>query len=257
MKIIDISKYQGVIDFDAVKASGEAEGVMIRAVSTNSGGIHIDPYLERNYTECKRVGLPCGVYYYTYAQSLAAADAELAMVRKALAGKTLELPVAVDVEENSLKPLSADALTDLVIHAVKTIESFGFYAMVYTYTYYQQTELNMDRLSDYDLWIADYRGSRPSIKHGMWQYSSKGRVAGISGYVDMNIAYKDYPAIIRAAGLSGEEKSAAPAPETPAPAQYIIATSPCTGTDAAALYTAMKEIADRLGNISVSKTEMA
>ena len=157
---------------------------------------------ERNYAECKRLGIPVGAYYYTYAQDAATVQAELAKLREALAGKTFNLPIAVDVEDNKLKPLSADALTDLVIAAADAIESWGLYAMVYTYTYYSQTELNMNRLSAYDLWIADYRGTRPTRKHGMWQYTSKGSLPGISGNVDKNHVYKDYPSIITRAGLT-------------------------------------------------------
>ena len=74
--------------------------------------------------------------------------------------------------------------------------------MVYTYTYYSQTELNMDRLAAYDLWIADYRSKRPTRKHGMWQYTSTGRLDGIAGSVDISHAYKDYPTIIARAGLT-------------------------------------------------------
>ena len=106
------------------------------------------------------------------------------------------------MEDNKLKTLSADALTDLVILAADTIEGWGLYAMVYTYTWYSQTELNMDRLSAYDLWIADYRANRPTRRHGMWQYTSTGRLDGIAGNVDISHAYKDYPSIIARAVLT-------------------------------------------------------
>ena len=200
--IIDVSRYQGTIDWD--KLAGKIGGAMLKTVSTNKsfGGIYIDPQFERNYAACKRLGIPVGVYYYTYAQDAATVQAELDKLHEALTGKSLELPVAVDVEDNKLKPLSADALTDLVIAAADAIESWGLYAMVYTYTYYANTELNMDRLSAYDLWIADYRANRPTCKHGMWQYTSTGRLDGIAGNVDISHAYKDYPAIIARAGLT-------------------------------------------------------
>ena len=200
--IIDVSRYQGNINWD--KLAGKIGGAMLKTVSTNKsfGGIYIDQQFERNYAECKRLGIPVGAYYYTYAQDAATVQAELAKLHQALAGKTLTLPVAVDVEDNKLKPLSADALTDLVIAAADAIESWGLYAMVYTYTYYANTELNMDRLSAYDLWIADYRANRPTRKHGMWQYTSTGRLDGIAGNVDISHAYKDYPAIIARAGLT-------------------------------------------------------
>lgn len=203
--IIDVSRYQGTIDWEQVK--DKVGGAMLKTVSTNKsfGGIYIDPMFERNYSECKRLGIPVGVYYYTYAQTPERVQEELAKLREALAGKSFELPVAVDVEDNKLKPLPADALTDLVIAAADAIESWGLYAMVYTYAYYSQTELNMDRLSAYDLWIADYRGKRPTRKHGMWQYTSKYKMAGVpegDGLVDMNHVYRDYPSIIARAGLT-------------------------------------------------------
>ncbi len=200
--IIDVSRYQGEIDW--AQLAGQIGGAMLKTVSTNKsfGGVYIDPTFERNYAACKRLGIPAGVYYYTYAQDRAAADAELAKLREALTGKSFELPVAVDVEDNKLKPLSAADLSALVAYAASTIESWGLYAMVYTYTYYANTELDMDALAAYDLWIADYRGRRPSRRHGLWQYTSKGSLPGISGNVDMSHAYKDYPAIIARAGLT-------------------------------------------------------
>ena len=200
--IIDVSRYQGAINWD--KLAGKIGGAMLKTVSTNKsfGGIYIDPMFESNYAACRRLGIPVGVYYYTYAQDAATVQAELAKLHQALMGKTLTLPVAVDVEDNKLKPLSADALTDLVIAAADAIESWGLYAMVYTYSYYSQTELNMDRLSAYDLWIADYRANRPTRKHGMWQYTSAGKLDGIAGNVDLSHAYKDYPTIIARAGLT-------------------------------------------------------
>ena len=211
IKVIDVSRYQGEIDWAKVKAAG-VRGAMLKTVSTNKsfGGIYIDPYFEKNYAACKRLGIPVGVYYYTYAQDKATADAELAKFKEAIAGKVFEYPAVVDVEDNLLKPLSADALTDLVEYAVKTIEGWGMYAMVYTYLNYSNTELNMKRLEKYDLWLAAYRDYRPTAwPHGMWQYSSTGSVDGINGNCDMNWAYKDYPAIIKNAGLNGYEKPAA------------------------------------------------
>ena len=108
----------------------------------------------------------------------------------------------MDVEDNTLNPLTADKLTDLFIRASDAIESCGLYAMVYTYTSYANTELNMDRLAADDLWIANYSGKRPTRKHGMWQYTSTGSLPGINGDVDMNHVYKNYPSIIKRAGLT-------------------------------------------------------
>lgn len=205
IKGIDVSRYQGNIDWSKVKASG-IKFAMLKTVSTNKsfGGIYIDPYFERNYKECKRLGIPVGVYYYTYAQDIKTANAELSKLYEAIKGKQFEYPIVIDVEDNKLKPISKAALTELVEYAAEKIESWGCYAQVYTYLHYANTELDMTRLQNYDLWLAAYRSTRPSKpKHNMWQYSSTGKVPGISGNVDLNYAYRDYPTIIKQAGLNG------------------------------------------------------
>lgn len=105
-------------------AKQKVDGVMLKTVSTNrklskrADGLYIDPQFERNYVECNRLGIPVGVYYYTYAVSRAGADAELAMLKFALTGKTFELPVAVDVEDNKLHSLGKQALTNQVLSAL-------------------------------------------------------------------------------------------------------------------------------------------
>lgn len=202
--IIDVSRYQGTIDWEKVKAAGIG-GAMLKTISTNRsyGGLYCDPTFERNYWGAKEAGLPTGAYFYTYATDVVTATAELGKLKDAITGKTFELPVAVDVEDNKLKKLSKKALAELVAYMAKTIEGWGLYAMIYTGLNFSHTELDMDALVNYDLWLAAYRSKRPSSpKHGMWQYTSKGRVDGITGNVDMSHAYKDYVSIIQKAGLT-------------------------------------------------------
>lgn len=86
--------------------------------------------------------------------------------------------------------------------AAAQLEAWGLYAMVYTYTNFADTALDMEALAAYDLWIADYRGKRPARRHGMWQYTSSGKIHGVSGPVDLSHAYKDYATIIQRAGLT-------------------------------------------------------
>lgn len=208
----DKSVNQGNIDWDAVKASGKVDCVLLKTVSTNSkfskrkDGLYIDPTFERNYAECKRVGLPVGVYYYTYATTKAMADAELAVLKTALAGKTFEMPVCVDVEDNKLVKLNKGSLTALVDYELRTLESWSVYALLYTGLNFSLTRLNMAKLKAYDVWVAAYRKSmkKPatSYKYGIWQYTDEARIPGVSTNADMSYAYKDYPAIIERAGLS-------------------------------------------------------
>lgn len=208
-RYIDVSRYQGTIDWAQVAAAGY-KGAMLKTVSTNhklskrADGLYIDPTFERNYAGARAAGLDVGVYYYTYATSEAMADAELALVREAVRGKELTMPVCVDVEENKLKQLSTLDLSNLTAYALKQVEKMGFYAQLYTYTGYKY-ELDMARLSSrWDVWLADYTGKTPKVdfKYNAHQHTSKGSVPGISGNVDLNVTEIDYPRIIHKKGLT-------------------------------------------------------
>ena len=201
-EIMDVSRWQGRIDWDAVKRSGKIDGVMLRVLGSKGGKPYVDPAFERNYAACTARGIPVGGYYYTCAVTPRQTAEELATLRAALEGKTFQYPLAIDVESAGLRVLAPEALADRVAEAAAQLEAWNLYAMVYTYTNFADTALDMAALAAYDLWIADYRGTRPTRKHGMWQYTSKGRVAGIDGPVDLSHAYKDYPAIIQRAGLT-------------------------------------------------------
>lgn len=213
-RYIDVSRYQGKITLDGwrkVKAAGY-KGVMLKTVSTNkklskrSDGLYIDPTFETNCRNARAAGLDVGVYYYSYAISHTGADKELALLADALRGKELTLPVAVDVEDNELKQLGRQALTDLTAYALARIEAMGFYAQLYTYTSFANTRLYMGgaALSPYDVWLADYTGKPPAVtfKYNSHQHTSKGRVPGISGDVDLNVTTLNYPRIIRKKGLT-------------------------------------------------------
>ena len=207
--IMDVSKHQGVIDWAKVKASGKIDGVMLRAMGNSADGLpskpYTDPQFARNYAECQRLGIPCGVYGYFKATNKAQADKELAYFRKLLTGRRFELPVAVDIEDKVQQTLSKSALTDLTAYCLSTVQSWGVYAMLYTGLYFGQTYLYMGGavLKPYDVWLAAYRSVKPAPDwpFGMWQYTSTARVPGVSTNVDMSHAYKDYASIIRRAGL--------------------------------------------------------
>lgn len=208
-RYIDVSRYQGEIDWAQVAAAGY-KGAMLKTVSTNrklskrADGLYIDPTFETNYRNARAAGLDVGVYYYTYATSEAMADAELALLRQAVYGKELTMPIAVDVEENKLKQLSTLDLSNLTAYALEQVERMGFYAQLYTYTGYKY-ELDMARLSSrWDVWLADYTGKTPNVtfNYNAHQHTSKGSVPGISGNVDLNVTTLNYPKIIRKKGLT-------------------------------------------------------
>lgn len=201
MRYIDISKYQQSVDYEKLK--NEVDGVIIRAVSTNSNGIYIDPLFEKHYRGCIAAAIPVGVYFYSYATTKQRVDSELNLVFDAIKGKTISLPVIIDVEDNSQKTIGKQALTDIVIHALERIENAGYYAMYYSYKNFYDNYLDKERLKKYDFWLAWYTTVYPSgYKFGMWQYTSAGKVAGINGNVDISNVYKDYQTIIKNAGLN-------------------------------------------------------
>lgn len=217
--IMDVSRWQGSIDWDKVKASGLVSGVMLRALGNSAKDApskpYIDPYFARNYAECQRLGIPCGVYYYSKAVNTAEADAELALLRKVLTGKTVQLPVAVDIEDGYVQaPLDKQTLTDIAAHALAAIEQMGFYAMLYTGLYFGRDNLYMNgaALRKYDVWLARYPRDKSKTKpedkpktdfsFGMWQYTSTASVPGIKGNADLSHAYKDYTKIIAKKGLT-------------------------------------------------------
>lgn len=132
--VLDVSRWQGRIDWDTVKASGRVHGVMLRALGSRNGTPYIDPMFETNYSACIRLGIPVGVYYYSCAVTAPQRDAELALLHDALRGKRLQLPAAIDVEDARLRALTPDALSALVAGAARQLEHWGLYVMVYTYT---------------------------------------------------------------------------------------------------------------------------
>jgi GH25 family lysozyme M1 (1,4-beta-N-acetylmuramidase) len=209
-RYIDVSRYQGLIDWAQVAAAGY-KGAMLKTVSTNyklskrADGLYIDPTFETNYRNARAAGLDVGVYYYTYATSEAMADEELALLRQAVYGKEFFLPVCVDVEENKLKPMSTLDLTNLTAYALEQVERMGFYAQLYTYTHYSNMELDMGRLANrWDVWLSDTTGRTPAVgyHYNAHQHTSEGSVPGISGNVDLNVTTLNYPKIIRKKGLT-------------------------------------------------------
>lgn len=210
-RFIDVSRWQGKIKMEgwqAIKGAGY-KGVMLRACGNSADGkpskACIDKTFENNYANAKAAGMDIGVYYYTKATSEAEADKELAVLRQALRGKELTMPVAVDMEDAMLTIHKPKDLTNLAAYHLEQIEKMGFFAQLYTYTSYANRFLEMERLAGrWDIWLADYTGKTPKVDfhYCAHQHSSEGRVPGISGNVDLNVTELNYPKIIRKKGLT-------------------------------------------------------
>lgn len=204
---IDVSTFQGLINWKSVKSAG-IQFAMIRG---GFGRYELDARYEENYKNTKASGVPIGVYHYSYANTVTKARQEAEFVLKYIKGKQYEYPIAYDVEDVSLSKLSKKALTDIVNEFCKTVEKAGYYVVIYSSKSWLQDKLDMRKLARYDVWVAQwndvctYEGA-----HGLWQFSDKGKCAGIQGTVDLDYAYKDYPAIMKSKGLNGFKKVQAP-----------------------------------------------
>lgn len=210
LKGIDVSYAQGVIAWEKVKASGLVDFAILRA-GYGRETTQVDTQFERNYAACKRLGIPVGVYWYSYATTAAEAEQEAKVCLQTIRGKQFEYPVAFDIEEERSLP-QADALCQAFCSA---LEAAGYYTAIYTFKSALESNFSAAVKNRYDIFLShigvqqtDYAGS-----YGLWQYSWTGCISGISGDVDLDYAYKDYPTMIQNAGLNGFTKATQTIPE--------------------------------------------
>ena len=191
MKGIDVSKWQGVIDFNAVKKSG-IEFVIIRA-GFGKEKSQKDPYFDVNYEAANKVGLKVGAYWYSYAETIEEAKKEASACLFVLDGKHMDLPVYFDVEERRQFDKGRNFVDSIITVFCTIIGDAGYIPGIYTSTSPLQSFVSESVRSKYTVWVAQYN-TRCTYdgEYGIWQYSSKGSVPGIKGNVDMNICYKDF-----------------------------------------------------------------
>lgn len=202
MQGIDVSKWNGDIDWSKVKKAG-VEFVLISCGTSQSS---IDSF-EKNYKGAKNNGIMVGVYRYSYAKTEESAVKEAQSLLNNIKGKQLEFPIVIDIEDSSLTKLSRQEKTDIVKAFCEEIENAGYYAMYYCNLNWLNSHLYKDQLSKYDLWLAQWNVTEPSIECGIWQMYDNGEIDGISGNVDMNMSFKDYPSIMIKKGINGYSKN--------------------------------------------------
>lgn len=208
---IDVSKWQGTIDWEKAKADG-VEFAMLRA---GYGRNNIDEQFERNISECNRLGIPCGIYWFSYAYTEEMAEKEAEYALQSVSKFKLEYPIAFDFEGDSVNYAAKNGvvadkeLVSAMARAFcKRIEQGKYYAMLYTNPSYLSEYFDTDIPGEFDIWLAKWPtnpdpSEKPSQAGGIWQYTNSGDVNGISGRVDMDAAYIDYPSVISKAGLNG------------------------------------------------------
>lgn len=204
LKGIDVSSYQGNPDWAKVSNSGTKFAIL--RIHQKSG---TDASFEHNYKGCKSNGILIGGYKYSYALTSAQAIEEAENVISVLGGRGLDFPVFYDLEWAQQRSLGKQAIENIAVAFLNRIKKAGYKVGIYCNLDWYNNVLS-DALKQYDCWIARYpandNGSvqerlRPTVGVG-WQYSSKGKVPGISGNVDMDVFYKDY----RDSNQKGETK---------------------------------------------------
>ena len=224
-KGIDVSHYQGQIDWPAVKAGGIGFA-MIRVGWTHyEGGLTLDERFVQNIEGANAAGIPAGVYAYGYDLSPGAARISAARVIEAVKPYRLEYPVCYDQEyEEVLMALSRTQRTEICAAFLETVQKSRYYAMLYASKDWLEHWVFDEQLTDYDKWVAQYADACTyQGEFGIWQYgvmgeegvkgqdyTIAGQVQGVAANCDVDFSYRDYPGIIREAGLNRLES----APET-------------------------------------------
>lgn len=182
---IDVSYCQTGVDYNKVKNSG-VDAVIIRA-GFGKETYQKDSEFETHYRNAKKAGLAVGVYWYSYAYSVAEAKQEAKVCLACIKGKTLELPVYYDLEESGQTRLGMSALTNIAIAFCDAVKSGGYRAGVYSNLNWLNNYLDYEKLRNkYSIWLAQWSSS-PSKACDIWQNADNGRISGISGNVDTDV----------------------------------------------------------------------
>ncbi|MCR5650145.1 MAG: glycoside hydrolase family 25 protein [Lachnospiraceae bacterium] len=192
---IDVSKYQKEIDWRRVKAAGIDYAIIRAGYRGSSTGVLVkDPFFDRNIAGAKEAGIKIGVYFFTQAVNTAEAAEEAMAVASLVGADELSLPVYLDVESSGSIGGRADGLdvtsrTEIIKTFCETLNSMGYRAGVYANKNWLTKKIDTSELEKFDIWLAQYRVSRPDYagRYSIWQYTSKGSVDGIEGFVDMDL----------------------------------------------------------------------
>jgi len=198
-KGIDVSKYQGSIDWAAVASDGvEYAFVRLGLRGYGSGKLVLDEYFDQNMRGASAAGIKTGVYFFTQAITVEEAVEEADYVLDNIAGYDVSYPIVFDVEmivndDGRANELSQKERTDIAIAFCDKIKAAGYTPMIYGNVKCFTKLLDMTRLNDYEKWYAFYDDYMyMPYEVGIWQYTEKGKVAGINTGVDLNISYKEY-----------------------------------------------------------------
>lgn len=203
---IDVSAYKGRIDWTKVKPF--IEFAILRCGYGNDLKRQDDVYFERNAEMCKNLNIPFGVYLFSYATTLDEARSEVLHTLRLIKDKKLEYPVFLDVESKRQMALPKEDLVEIVKYYCEEMQKSGYYVGIYSSLDRLKSNLDSRELDPFDKWVAEWNEKFTYTgEAGMWQNTSFEEIAGIRGRVDGDIAFYDYPKIIREAGLNHLEET--------------------------------------------------
>lgn len=201
LKGVDVSSYQGKIDWNSLKPY--IDFAIIRCGWGNNSEAQDDIYYERNSQECEKLGIPYGVYLFSYATNLEEARSEVLHTLRLIKDKRIEYPIYLDVEEKRQMALPKEELIEIVKYYCEEMERHGYYVGIYASLDRFKSNLNSRELDPFDKWVAEWNDRFTyEGKSGMWQHTSHEKLPGINGRVDGDIAFYNYPRIIRDAHLN-------------------------------------------------------
>lgn len=207
LKGIDVSEHQGIINWDKVK--GQVDFAIIRVGYGDNMTSQDDSQFKRNIQECTRLGIPVGVYIYSYAVTIDHAKSEAEHVLRNIKGYKLDYPVYLDLEdEGTTGTLDNSVIASIAKTFCDIIEAARYHVGIYANTYWFNNKLTSDIFNRYDKWVAEYNSNcNYRGNYGIWQFTDSGTFNGINGQVDTNYCYVDYQSIIKKSSLNGSEKN--------------------------------------------------
>lgn len=206
MKGVDVSTFQGTINWGVVK-----NNIDFAIIRVGYGKNNIDDKAEKNVKGCEENNIPFGLYWFSYAYTVEMARNEARYLLEFVKGHTPLLPLYFDFEYDSVNyakkmgvTITNKLLCDMATAFCEELENAGYYAGIYANNDYVNNMYGVDIFKKYDLWFAQWTSdSKPIREVNLWQHTSTGSVDGISGNVDMNVAFVDFPSIIKERGLNG------------------------------------------------------
>lgn len=203
---IDVSVYNGDIDWERVKRSG-VEFAIIRA-GYGSYADQVDARFEANYSGAKAAGVPIGTYWYSYASTPQEAEQEAKAFLEVIKGKQFEYPVAYDVENRFQAQLDVATVDAIINTFCKYLENKNYFVSLYSYEDFLIENVSEETRKQYSLWVANIY-DEPSLPYDIWQHSFDGVIDGIPHRTDLDKSKVDFPALIKSKGFNGYGKSAA------------------------------------------------